>query len=434
MVTRRPSETPRGGRWLRNFPESERTDAAVLLDSIQMFGRAVMRLELTSLISQLGADARVDTPALLIPVIGANDIDERAIAAAARKKGIDPVDLIGDPAFSDRRRRREWVAYDDFMPSDPVTWTRGSESFIGSTLRDLVGERPGGGRVGWIHPDADLDDLRAQRCRTIVLCTDYSGSGEQVVNYAEMLARNPTIRSWRSFGWVQIKVASFASSVEADARFDDSRAIDDYFWCVRAESFSTAQWDDAQRARIHDLCARFGGRSGRNRRQIGYKGSAGLFATDFQAPNNLPAILRRMDVGWSPFFEGNRVPEDIASLAFGYTPERDLHRVALGLKEKRLAQAMKLAGRRSATNRLIVVLALVGAGGATVASIAESTGASVVSTRRELDALRGVGLVTEGLELTEAGMREVRIARRRKRVVTAGLSGSAEDYYPSSLR
>ena len=108
-------------------------------------------------------------------------------------------------------RLQSAVAYRDFHPGAPLSATPGSDGFVGAILRDFarVGRPPSD--ATWIAPDATLDDLRSRRCRSITLVTDFVGSGNQALRLAQAIARNPTIRSWRSLHLVDIRVVAFAA-------------------------------------------------------------------------------------------------------------------------------------------------------------------------------------------------------------------------------
>jgi len=408
----RPSETGRGISWLRNFPEYDRDDAARLIDSLQVYGRATVGAALIDLLSSLLKEGAITAPALVLPVLDVRDIAKHDTSAQERR-----------PA-----------AYDTFDPGSPVVWTRGSETFIGATLRAIVGEKVGEEQPGWLHPSATLGELRQAKARSIVVCTDYCGTGAQTKRFVEALMRNSTLRSWRSYGWIDVHVATFAGSRPALTAVRSHPRVDVVSSAVTAASFDDAPWDRAQRERIVRLCKRYGSPGPRRSRALGFGGSAGLFATDVQIPNNVPSILRRTDPGWNPFFDGFTMPRDLAEAISGYVPRPDYPTIAREARELRLADALSFGRRPTSAQRILVLLALLRAGSHERTELASLLGLETLEVQRDLDALQAAGFVDSSYSLTERGMSELAAARRRRRVVTAGLSGNEHPYYPSQLR
>jgi hypothetical protein len=417
----RPSETQRGRAWLTNFAEIERPTARLLLDSLHVENPASLHHGLKARIETLTPRLEGHT-GVLIPVLSIEDIN-RSFALA---------DLATQPARSPRPSPH--VAYDTFQPGAPIPVTPGSEGAVGSLIRDLTGDRPGRERGQWLHPATDLDTLHARRCRLVVLVTDYTSSGKQVIQFAATFPRNARIRSWRSFGWLRVVVVAYAASAAARAAVEKSRNIDEMHVHTPAASFDDAAWTVEERDAIEALCKRHTPHRQRSQ-ALGYGDSRGLFLTHTSVPNNLPFILRRQTSGWRPFLEGRAVPADlVAELGHYQAPSRNLADVVRAANQTRLGRAIDSGRLRTPTDKLVAVLALVANGSETPATLTHRLALPDEETAAMLAFLKKAGFITEALTITARGHSELRHARRLDRVATAHLSGKPDPYYPRTLR
>lgn len=306
----RPSETRRGRAWLANFSSGDIDPARQLLDSLRFVSLSDVRAELQIRLLSLIEQRKIELPALLISALSVEDINLRE-----------------DPKVPP-------VAFKNFQPDDPINVIPGSEGFVGNLIRDLVS--PGSvGADKLLAPSTTLNELRDKRCRSIVVITDYTGSGTQLRNYGMILVRHPTLRSWRSYGLLRIHALSYAGSSQALAMIQRGKGPFDRVWTVEiAPSFQDAPWTADQRKAIETICARYVPRKNRTR-ALGFRDSAGLFATDASVPNNIPLILRQVRPNWDPFFEGRTVPPDLFKELRTYAPDENLKDVATRIGQPR---------------------------------------------------------------------------------------------------
>lgn len=414
MFSNPPSKTHRGRDWLTNFTNTELPFARLLLDSLKVDNPVMVHQGLKSRIEALAPRLDEGHTGVLIPVLSIEDIRSSE-----------------DVGPSTRPVRQ--VAYDTYRPGAPIPATPGSEAAVGSVIREFTGNRPGGERGQWLHPATDLATLRARRCRWVVLVTDYSGSGQQVNQFAATFTRNARLRSWRSFGWLRIAVVAYAASSSARVAMQSGRHVDDLFVHVPAPSFDDAAWTVEERAAIEALCQQHTPRK-QNHQALGHGNSAGLFFTHTSVPNNLPFILRRT-VRWKPFLEGRRVPADLAEELGCYrAPVRDLAAVARTANQTRLGRAIDSGRLRTPADKLVVVLALIAHSTQTPETLTHRLALPDGAIAAMLGFLKDVGFITEELTITHRGQTELRHARRLDRVATAHLNGNLGPYYPQRLR
>jgi hypothetical protein len=369
-----------------------------------------MHNRLKARLEALADGGAMRTPALVLP--------ERSLAASE---------------LSVPRERREFaVAFQDFVPGAPISVTPGSDGFVGGILRDFA--RAGRSAPGspWIAPDATLEELRDRRCRSIILVTDYIGSGHQVLTLTAAIARHPTIRSWRSLHLLDIRVLAFAASPEALPRLESSKAIDSVWSIEAAPTFATAPWTPIVHDSIVELCQR----ACRKRADwaLGYRGSSGLFATERAAPNNLPAVFWQDTSSWRPLFPNRVVPPEFAHEVADYRLLESLSGLAERVGQLRLGRNQRVAHMRVTSRGLLQVLLLINQHSRSSAALAAELGIDVADVEGLLGSLRQFGLVDPTGRITDAGRREIDAQKRGLRRTNAGLEGSDAAYYPLSLK
>ncbi|MEW1810469.1 hypothetical protein AB0284_07145 [Pseudarthrobacter phenanthrenivorans] len=404
-----PSQTARGKRWLSNFSPLEQPYAEILLDSLKIVSGSEIRGALRAKLDEVEADDQIKFPALLL----------------VPRKMKEYTQISGEPGC-------EPAAYETFLPGESLPVTPGSEGVLGNLIRDLAGHNPSSDGK-WLHPDSDLSLLREARCRSVVLLSDYSGSGTQVVRFAESLLRNPTIRSWHSGGFLNIYAICFAAAPPGVRALQNSKAICESWFVEPAADFSTATWSDGERQQIISLCT---SRAQPNAdfEPLGYKGSAGLFATEATIPNNLPSILGQYENGWKPFFSGRVMPTDLLGTIVGYEPSIRRDMLLEGLAQERLRTNWESWSQNDITQLIILILARGTRKSAEDWELALDLHAPLQLVTRLTTFLKDGGFIDSRGRTTNLGHSEILAARRRSRRITTELLRPSAVYYPSKLR
>jgi hypothetical protein len=328
--------------------------------------------------------------------------------------------------------RKLKTAYVDFDPGALLPVTPGSEAFLGSVVRDLAGAKPAP-NDHWLHPASPLQLLRDTKCRSIVLLSDYAGSGKQITNYARALTRNPTIRSWRSGRLIKIHAVAFAASEIAVHNVSRDKYVDSFTFEMLAPSFSSSGWSEVERQVINRLCREYALPKRKNQ-AYGFKGSRGVFATDSTVPNNLPVILRQTGDGWFPFFDERVMPSDLLDKIVGYSPKARRDVILAESGQPRLLESMHLVNRSKEQVSLLTILGLASRRGHSLASIAGSLRLSAEEAQSLVAFLQSSGLLDDRNKATPLGLQELAMAKRKPRKSVAMLEPSFDPYYPKSLR
>jgi hypothetical protein len=404
----RPSQTASGKAWLGNFEDADLPAASILLDSIRFLTLSKLREGLYSHLEELVGSGALETPAVVFPERSLSDF---GLSAEQSKSA---------------------AAYRDFDPGGPIAVTPGSEAFVGMALRDLLSAERGRRDSSWIAPSAGLEEMRRQRCRSLVLVTDYMGTGNQVLKLVQALGRNRTIRSWLSFNWIQIHVVAFAASPEAIRRVRKDKDVSSASTVEAAPTFETAPWEPEVREAIVELCEL---KCGVNPRwALGFDESGGLFVTERGAPNNLPAVFWQDPRGWVPLFESRIVPVEFARQVGDYRDVEPLPEFAERLGQLRLGRNQRLSYMRKTSRSLLKALILLGDGRRDIATLAAELGGDLAEAESLVGFLEQMQWVDSAGAITALGREEIAANRRGLRRTTAGLTGSDDPYYPQSVR
>jgi hypothetical protein len=403
----KPSETTTGRAWLENFTPVDRPAAQILLDSLRFVDLDTLRNDLTSKLEAVPGKAHLRAPALLL---------------AERKLE----DLV------ERDKREAPVAYVDFHPGAALSPTPGSEAFIGGVLRDFAASDRKSAGLEWMAPDAELEELRDRRCRSIVLVTDYCGTGDRILKFAAALARNPAIRSWRSMHLIDFHVISYAASSVALRRFEDSPLLAGIEVVEAAPTFATAPWSNTVRETIIELCERE--RRTKRWRALGYGETGGLFATALTAPNNLPAVFLQETEGWQPLLGGRKVTPEANRDLVGHQPVEPLADLAERVGQLRLGQNERLQYMRERSRDLLQILVSIHRAPKTEDELAVELGRPLAEIADLLHTLRAFEMIDQATGITITGRKEIDAQKRALRRTNAGLEGSEDTYYPRSLK
>ena len=297
--------------------------------------------------------------------------------------------------------------YHLFDPSLP-----GSEAVVGNILTGVLRQPASSGRM---LSSLDLRTMRHRKVRTILLVDDFSGSGKRLLDFDRALRRHPTIRSWASGRFIDVHVALYAATNRAAAllrrRFGDERVH-----IVHAcPTFAGAGWSPEQLEEVEALCWAHRRRRGKHSMAFGFQDSRALIAFEHSAPNNLPFVLWKEELGWNSLFAGKAVPPDLLGL-FTMDPAPGREPLAGTAGAQRLGQIVDLLGRRVRD----------------AGHIAEITDISIPEVRRLLDLTQKLGLTGATLRLTDRGRLELR--RWRSSHAPLVLPNRDDPYYPHQLR
>jgi hypothetical protein len=403
MPLTRPSETTEGKRWLSNFGGRDVTIPVLLLDSLKIVSDTTLRASLGALLATTVREC--EPPIALLP-----------IRSMPRRQ---PYYRAG---HKDVRRSPKYIEGSILPGSEAIVANLIRNAVDNDQMRPLVIERP------------SLPNLRKRRCKTLLLVDDYAGSGNSAINFARALMRNPSIRSWRSYGLISLQVVAFAASTMAHHAMSDSKHIDRVHVVFHGLDFNSAGWTEEEMNAVRELCYSY---ASVESMALGYGESEGLFVMQHTVPNNLPIVLWQRQgpqrKEWHPFFRRPAMTPNQQLTLSDYSPSRDMNEIAMGFRQFRLARTLKSEPNKD-VRTLLLVLGALAQGIRTTERLTVELAISTFELGLILSAARSLGLVTDDNHLTDEGWTELRRAKIQPRRVTLELTGSAEFYYPKQLR
>jgi hypothetical protein len=407
------SQTLAGQRWVRQFKARDQDAAAELLDAMLLLnGEQVMSAQRSGL-DELAAERH-----------GMRGVPRRRVALYAEREMVEATAFVSEPML-DRTGtpRMRATGPKRLAPISPRRGSArvGSEGLAAFVIGQVVKRWP---RIFINHPGPEI--IRRQHPGTIVIVTDFVGSGTRVAGMLDKFWRVPSVRSWWSLGWIKFAVVAAAGTAEGMEALGEHRVAPTLKVRHIAPTVDTAE--PALRVRWRTLIMSGQSVSTRGTAAFGFKDNAALIAFSYRIPNNTPAIIHAGGGGVRPLFEGP-VPKD-SEVAFMEPPHEQRVSAAVALTGVETIQKLSLAE----TEVLLVLRAVRGRWrpGAEV-ELAERTGlflpeVEAVKVRAETDGLLdGNGRLTdEGHEALQAGFRK---GRRRPDIPT-----NPNPFYPWALR
>ncbi|ABM56952.1 phosphoribosyltransferase-like protein [Verminephrobacter eiseniae] len=196
----------------------------------------------------------------------------------------------------------------------------GSEDLVYSLVSNLV--RSGNGRL-LDHPS--LTDLKDQKVRNFVLIDDSIGSGDRISGFINAMLAHPTFLSWWSFGWVRLRIVSFARPREAEKRviakirgsdhgkrkFRKSDKITFTSEVVYEIGWHEARWGKSH-AEIINLCQ--AQTQIPTKRRLGYGDVMANIVFYHSVPNNIPGALWCTCKKWNGLMPERAIPDWLLNL------------------------------------------------------------------------------------------------------------------------
>lgn len=398
------SMTSRAADWLDQFEPDDRVGAVALLDAVRFVPGGDVVTGVRRAVERFVSEHAERLPVALVPVLSDEDL------------------IRPDGAEVDSQA----TAFVDFDPAQPLANNPGSEALIAQLIGELRRATVG---ASILPAPLTLENMRQSRVRTLVCVTDYIGSGRQVLDYVAVWTRNPTIRSWCSFGWLKIVVIAYAATLAGKRALNASKNIH------QVEVIEIVPGiNELRRAtpdgRAEEVC-RIYAKRGRVGPPLGHGGSAGLYASSFSVPNNLPGILIRRSSRWMPFFDGRSVPVDLADEIGDYRPDVDLPAALESAGQLRLAARHRDGHIALRWQDFIAVLGLLPR---TDEELAVALGRDLGATRSILQSLHGLALIDGSRAVTPAGRRVLASQRRKPRGGASVLTPNPAPYYPRNTR
>lgn len=396
-------------QWLTNFEEKHRSAARLLFSGLDLVSENQVRNGLNETIERISAS--LAGPIVLLPV--------RELAKDSSYFDLGDQTVVPETLAS----RGE----------------HGSEAIVANVVTGQLRRR---GTSFLTNPT--IETMRTAKMRTLLLISDFAGSGDQIVNFERNVSRHPTIAAWHSRKWIQMHAVIYAATKPAMARLREHFGEKRVHVHKTCRNFDDCGWSRDERTSVEQLCEKYGPRRRRRGRTkfgpYGYKNSQGMIAFAYSVPNNLPSILNTRGrpchgQDWQLLFEGRAVPPELRSLFGDASPEERLRRSLKAARQQRLAKGNWAAVAGTEAWRVLLVLAALSRRPQRVDQVMSMTGLAATEVIDLARCLRSWGLVGKHLHLTDAGRKELQHAKGLRLIMQPQLlHANHEPYYPQRLR
>jgi hypothetical protein len=393
--------------WLEQFAQGERVTAAQLADAIMLVSRDALYQGLYELLDSL----RVEL----------SGSDEPVALYAERE--VERVDGEIQPFFPGTQHGRATGSGVPPIVVDLRDQEVGSEGAIANFITSYERLHRG---VVLNHPGPDR--LRQAQTRTIVIVTDFIGSGKRIWEMIEAFWQVATIRSWRSYGLIGFAVVAYSGTDSGLAYVRSHRLRPDVRIVRACPTVANSFRGDEARA-VDALCLKY---PERHRYPFGFRGGGALIAFAHGIPNNSPAIFHSHKNGWRPLFLNRSALAAAADFPVNSLDELSDRAEAM-LRIHAAREHLEDPQTRRWIKTMLVLAALTvgnkGAGG-----VSAFTRLPLAEVEELLGFTRIAGWTSATGALTPLGERElIRLRARRRRTIVLP---TAEEpfYYPTQLR
>lgn len=157
-----------------------------------------------------------------------------------------------------------------------------------------------------IRANPTVESMRNDRVRNVILVEDFIGTGDRITGYWRDRAPK-SVKSWISYGWTRLWVASYAAMDEGRIAMRRAMPIND----SHIATVVPARHEKLGLTEPMAWVARKYGERLAGRHWRGYGGGGGLTVFQHGCPNNTPAILWCARGKFRPLFPDRGVPTDL---------------------------------------------------------------------------------------------------------------------------
>lgn len=306
---------------------------------------------------------------------------------------------------------------------DPEKQDVGSEGSVATLISKYSNDRAHQARS---HPGPDA--LRSDKIRTIVIVTDFIGSGRRIREMLDAFALVASLQSWKSYGLLSFEVVCYSGTewgLDVVRKHSLRPKVRSYIACpVIDEAFSGSEL-----GAVKLLCQNY--RKKPHHFPFGFNNTGSLIAFSHGIPNNAPPILHSEAGGWTPLFPVRSTSAaDIDSVANSSAVLARNSEQVLGIREARRVLADP---EGKIWVHTMLVMDAVRHGVRTSEGLSARTQLPNDLIEEVLVITKRAGWVTPKNSLTRLGWREIRRPSYFEQEEDIAISRSSV-YFPTQLR
>lgn len=300
----------------------------------------------------------------------------------------------------------------------------GSEAIIANLITSYTRSKPS---AALSHPGPSK--LREAKVRTIVIVTDFIGSGDRILRNLESFALVKTLQSWRSYGLIKFVVIAY-SGTKSGIRAVKGHRLRPLTYLISGCPTIKSEFRGKERNAIMALCAKY---PPKHTRGLGWGGTGAMIAFAHGVPNNVPALFHSSKNGWQPLFvKRSTIATDSAFVgASALSNSMDRAEKLLAI---RLAKQFLLDEESTRWLQSMMVLAACHNGRRTDDEISAKTAIRRRDVAEFCNKLKTAGWLNDDRRITAVGLHELARLRKKRRRKPVFPIGNQSFYYPTQLR
>lgn len=408
--------TKRGEDWLNQFDALDQETAKLLLNSLTLVSHTEFRRNLEKLI--LETSEKVAGP---IGVYAIRELEK--IKIGHHSKQVIP--FFEQAVIS---------ADGKTVNSVGATSDQGSEAIVAQIIRQISKANP---NKILNHPSKE--ELRAQRCDSLIFVDDYIGSGQRVSDFIDAFWRDTTIVSWLSSKHIKIQVVAYSATEKGLRHLEKMKAQPELFIYRDSPTIKTLPIKHKLKEALFLLCEKYGKRVFKKRKNIWWGFDKGMSSLIFEhgCPNNTPGILWATEDKsgkWIGIFPNRTVDTTTVSVFPFEIVRGDTIKTLRDIGQTRLAKSGALTRRGELGALILLVLGLIAKGQRKRSAISYATGLN----SKECDLLLSKCIKWKFLSperrITHRGLLELSAAKNMSFSLKGSLAVGSDYYYPRQLR
>ncbi len=402
------SETQYAQDWLLNFQEGERAAATLLIDRLMLVSASELVSGVTGQLNQIEREKPGKEPSLAL--YAEREMD---------KAGYEVLPFF--PNSNEGRATGPGIAP---VSVDPNRQDVGSEGPVATLISKYSKDSA---HQALSHPGPDA--LRSNKIRTIVIVTDFIGSGRRISEMLDAFALVASLQSWKSYGLLSFEVVCYSGTewgLYVVQKHSLRPKVRSHIACpVIDEAFSGSEL-----GAVKLLCQNYWKKQPRF--PFGFNNTGSLIAFSHGIPNNAPPILHSEAGGWTPLFPSRSTSAaGIDSVANSSAALARNSEKVLGIREARRVLADP---EGEIWTHTMLVMDAVRHGVRTSKSLSARTHLPNDRIEEVLEITKRAGWVTPRNTLTRLGWRELRKPRFfEEEEAKIAISGGGI-YFPTQLR
>ena len=309
----------------------------------------------------------------------------------------------------------------------------GSEAIIANLIRNFC--KTDKNRL-LNHPN--LDQMRTQKCRTIIFVDDFIGSGNRMCDFLRSFWNHTTIKSWHSFKYIKFVVIAYSGTDSGIKNVENHKINPVVIYERHCPSFSDMPWRSKYKSEMIDFFHEYGKKTCKKQTPLGYDSTMASIVFEHGCPNNVPPILWAPDhkrAPWVALFPCRSVLSAEKSVFPPEITRRDSRVTLVSIGQKKIAISGALLRRGETGETILLILALIAQGQRKQTTLSYATGLNKEMCAKIIDKCIKWGFITQTKRLTETGSSELQAAKKQRKNYKLKLPDRGEDYYyPKLLR